>query len=202
MIDTWVINRSCALLKEITDFSGRRDLTVNINLTSHELRRSAVHKIITSAIEKYELNGRNLAVEIPEKALLKIGGDISPVLEGLSKLGIKIIIDDYGRDYMSVASLKTGGISKIKIRAEQFLNTDEFDSSALKSVIDLAHKKGISVCVKHIESREQLEAICKYDIDLLQGEFLVGHYNEEDTKKLFGTVELTAISSKLRAYTL
>lgn len=197
LIDTWVIDRSCALLREIIDFSGRRDLVVNINLTSHELQRSAVHRIITTAIEKYRLNGRNLAVEIPEKSLLKIGGDIGPVLNSLTRLGVRVIIDDFGRDYMALSTLKTSGISKIKVRAEQFLDTDEFDRAALTGVLDLAHKKGISVCVKHVDSREQLEAICKYDIDLLQGDFLVAHYNEEDTKKLFGAMELTAVSSKL-----
>lgn len=201
LIDTWVIDRSCALIREIMDFSGRNDLVININLTSHELQRSAVHRIITNVIEKYGLSGRNLAVEIPEKSLLKIGGDIGPVLDSLTQLGVRVIIDDFGRDYMSISSLKTSGISKIKIRAEQFPNADEFDSAALKSVLDLAHKKGISVCVKHIDSREQLEAICKYDVDMLQGDFLVSHYNEENTKKLFGAVELTAISSKIRTYT-
>ena len=161
----------------------------------------SVHKTITAAVEKYGLSGRNLAVEIPEKSQLKIGGDIAPILNSLTDIGVRIIIDDFGRDYMSLSSLKIGNISKIKIRAEQFVGTDEFDGTALRSVLDLAHKKGISVCVKHIDNREQLEAICSYDVDLLQGEFLVGHYGEEDTKKLFGTMELTAVTSKLRAYT-
>jgi diguanylate cyclase (GGDEF)-like protein len=201
LIDTWVINRSCALLREIIDFSGQSELVVNINLTSHEIQRSAIHRTITTAIERYGLNGRNLAVEIPEKSQLKIGGDIAPILNSLAEIGVRIIIDDFGREYMSISSLKIGNISKIKIRAEQFLCADEFDSAAIASVLNLAHKKGISVCVKHIDSKEQLEAICGYDVDLLQGEFLVGHYCEEDTKKLFGTVELTAVSSKLRAYT-
>lgn len=201
LIDTWVINRSCELLREIIDFSGRSDLVININLTSHELQRSAIHRTIAGAVEKYGLNGKNLAVEIPEKSLLKIGGDIGPVLNKLTQLGVRVIIDDFGRDYMSISGLKTDGISKIKIRAEQFTDTDEFDSAALKSILDLAHKKGIAVCVKHIDSREQLEAICSYDIDLLQGDFLVSRYSEEDTKKLFGTVELTAVTAKLRAYT-
>lgn len=202
LIDAWVINRSCALLREIIDISGRDDLAVNINLTSHELQRSEAHRTIMAAVEKYGLSGRNLAVEIPEKSQLKIGGDVGPVLNSLADMGVNIIIDDFGREYMSLSGLKNGTTDRIKIRAEHFCSTDEFDTAALRSVIDLAHKKNISVCVKHIENREELEAIRKYDIDLLQGNYIVSAYDSENTKKLFGTVELTAVTSKLGAYTL
>ncbi|MCM1055364.1 MAG: GGDEF and EAL domain-containing protein [Bacteroides sp.] len=200
LIDSWVVNRSCAFLREIIDLSGRNDLIININLTSHELQRSEVHRTIMTAIEKHGLSGRNLAVEIPEKSQLKIGGDIGPVLNTLSDIGVKVIIDDFGREYMSLSGLKMGNVSKIKIRAEHFCSADEFDRAALRSVLDLAHKKNISVCVKHIESREQLEAVSKYDIDLLQGDYILSAFDGENTKKLFGAVEMTAVTAKLGAY--
>lgn len=201
LIDSWVINRSCAFLRELSDLSGRDDLVININLTSHELRRSEMHRTILTAIEKHGLSGKNLAVEIPEKSQLKIGGDIGPVLNSLAEIGVKIIIDDFGREYMSLSGLKTGTISKIKIRAEHFCSGDEFDVIALKSVLQLAHKKNIAVCAKHIESREQLEAVGRYDVDFLQGDFIISHYDAENTKKLFETVEMTAVTAKLGAYT-
>lgn len=197
IIDAWVINNSCKFLREVIDLSGRDDLVININLTSHELQRSAVNKTIITAIEKYGLKGTNLAVEIPEKAQFKIGGNISPVLNSLRDIGIKAIIDDYGSEYMSLAMLKRETISKIKIRAKHFLSTDEFDKAALSNVLQLAHRRNIAVCVKHIENREQLEAASKYDIDLLQGDFLAPPSDGESIKGLFTSVELSAVISKI-----
>lgn len=197
IIDSWVIDNSCRFLREVIDLSGREELMIHINLTSHELQRSAVHKTIITAIEKYGLKGTNLAVEVPEKAQLKIGSDISAVLEGLRNIGVKVVIDDYGSEYMSLSVLKSEAVSKIKIRAERFLNNDEFDRIALNNVLQLAHTKNIEVCVKHIENREQLEAASKYDIDLLQGDFLIPPTDGETAKGLFASVELSAVISKI-----
>lgn len=192
LIDTWVINNACALLKELIELTGRDDFVMNLNLTAHELRKLSIHATIGNAIERYGVRGGNLAVEIPENAQLKLGRDTLSVLKGLKEIGVGIVIDDFGREYMSLNSLKKGKPDIIKIRAEQFADGDEFDRTALMGVISLAHKMGMKVCVKHIEEPIQLEAVKEYSVDMLQGRYLAGAADEESVKELLSHDRINA----------
>lgn len=185
LIDSWVINNACAFLHEIIEATGSDNLVMNLNLTYHELRRSSVQDTIKSAIEAFGLKKRNIAVEIPEKAQIKIEGHFSNALREFKALGISVVIDDFGREYMSLAALKSGMADVIKIRGEQFCSGDEFDREALKSVIMLAHKKGISVCVKHTDNKEQFETAKAFSVDQLQGSYIFPCSDEESIKKIF-----------------
>ena len=184
-IDAWVIGNSCAFLRELIDLSGREDLVMHLNLTFHELRYSKVHETVQSALKNNDLTGSSLAVEIPEKAQLISYGDAAYVLNRLRELGVALALDDFGREYMSLSALKKGDLSNIKIRAVQFCEADEFDRTALKGILELAHSRGISVCVKHIEQAIQQEMVKEYDIDLLQGVHIHPPADRDTVRRLF-----------------
>lgn len=183
LIDSWVINNACAFLREVIDMTGCEGLVMNINLTSHELRRSSVYDTVKSAAEAFGLKENNIAVEIPEKAQLKIENSFGIALNEFKNAGVRVVIDDFGREYMSLTALKSGMADVIKIRAEQFCSGDEFDKAALKSVIMLAHNRGISVCVKHIETKEQYETAKAFFVDHLQGSYLFPCSDEDSIKR-------------------
>ena len=184
LIDKWVIGNACAFLRELIN-GGRENLIMSINLTFHELRYSKVHETIQAVLEKYKLSGGSLAVEIPERAQLITYSDTACVLNRIHELGVAIVIDDFGREYMSLAALKKGSVSNIKIRAEQFCEADEFDRASLKGILELAHRRGASVCVKHIEQAIQLETVKAYDIDLLQGYHIFPTMDEDGIRQIF-----------------
>ncbi|MDE7281833.1 MAG: GGDEF domain-containing phosphodiesterase, partial [Ruminiclostridium sp.] len=184
LIDSWVINNACAFLREVIDMTGCEGLVMNINLTSHELRRSSVYDTVRSAAETFGLKANNIAVEIPEKAQLKIENNFGVALNEFKNAGVRVVIDDFGREYMSLTALKSGMSDVIKIRAEQFCGGDEFDKAALKSVIMLAHNRGISVCVKHIETKEQYETAKAFFVDHLQGSYLFPCSDEDSIKRI------------------
>ncbi len=184
LIDSWVINNACGLLKELISVTGREELVMNINLTSHELRKSSIHSTIETAIDRYGIKASNLAVEIPETAEIKLGKEKNAVLGRLRELGVGLIIDDFGKEYMSLNALKNGKPDIAKIRAEQFTEGDEFDKSAIGGVITLAHKMGIKICVKHIDEPVQLENIKEYPVDMIQGSYISEAADEVSVKEL------------------
>ncbi len=193
LIDAWVINNACSFLRQVIDITGCDGLTMNLNLTYHELKRSSIKDTIKSAVEAYSLKESNIAVEIPERAQLRIEGDFNPILIDIRDIGVKVVIDDFGREYMSLNSLKNNQTDIIKIRAEQFCSKDEFDTAALKSVIMLAHNRGISVCVKHIDNEKQFEAAKAFPVDQLQGEFILPCSDEESIKNMLSEYD-TSVS--------
>ena len=186
LIDTWVIGNACAFLRELMN-GGSENLVMHINLTFHELRYSKVHETIQAALEEYKLSGSSLAVDIPERAQLITYSDTAYVLSRIHELGVAVVIDDFGREYMSLTALKKGSVSDIKIRAEQFCEADESDRASLNGILVLAHRRGTGVCVKHIEQAIQLETVKVYDIDLLQGEYIFPATDKDGIKKLFSS---------------
>lgn len=197
LIDTWVINKACALLRDVLDMTGKEDLVLHLNLTYHEILRSSLHKTLQTAVERYGLSGKNIYVEIPEKAQLQLGGDSSPIINGIREIGAKITIDDFGREYMAITALKNSTAEEIKIRAEQFTDTEEFDRAALKGIIMMAHYKKIDVCVKHIETEQQVKALEDYAVDLLQGSFILPTMDEEMIKKSFSSPKIQVTAPQL-----
>ena len=189
LIDSWVIDRACAFLKELKYTLGRKNLTMNLNLTFHEIMYSRVHETMQAAVKNHGLKGSDLAVEIPEMAQLITYGDAAYILDRLHEQGISVVIDDFGREYMSLAALKNGSVSNIKIRAQQFCEADEFDRAALKGILELAHRRGATVCVKHIEQALQLETVKAYEIDLLQGNYVLPTADEDSIRQLLSSTK-------------
>ncbi len=198
LIDTWVINNACAFMREIIEMTGRDDLMLHINLTYHELLHSSIHKTLQTAAERCGLSGSSISIEIPEKAQIQLGGDASPILKGLREIGTEVTIDDFGREYMALTVLKNSSAKEIKIRAEQFTEPEEFDKAALKGVIMMAHYKKINVCVKHIETQKQFDALKGYAVDLLQGSFILPTMDEEMVKNALYSEKITVTAPQLK----
>ena len=179
LLDTWVIGKACEFCRRLNDKTGREDNVVTINLTTHELMHTPVHETIRSALSKYFLEGSNLVVEIPEKTQVKAYNEIASTLGQLRKIGVRITIDDFAKEYASLSSLKFSFVNIIKLDARQFFNaTSEFDRIMLESIVKLAHEKGILVAVKHVSDISKYDVLYSYGIDLIQGEG-VGTINEK-----------------------
>lgn len=171
ILDTWVIGKACEFCRKLNDKTGREDNVVTINLTIHELMHTPVHETIRSALSKYYLEGSNLVVEIPEKAQIKAYNEIASILGQLRKIGVRITIDDFAKEYASLSSLKFSFVNIIKLDARQFFNaTNEFDRIMLESIVKLAHERDILVAVKHASDIAKHDVLYSYGIDLIEGE--------------------------------
>ena len=189
-IDTWVIDRACAFCREMIDYTGFEGFMVNVNLTARELYHSAAVETVKNALQRYGLSGENLIIEGPERAQIRAYNEISPALGQLRKMNVQIAIDDFGKEFMSLSALKNSYISIIKMNVALFSGVmDEFDRSALESVISLAHQRDIKVCVKHIEHPYQFDSLKEYDIDMLQGSCISPMAGAEASKALFAPAQ-------------
>lgn len=189
-IDTWVIPQACRFCKEMHEKYGYEDLCVSVNLTAGELQHAAVTQIVQDALEESGLDGRNLVVEIPEKAQVLSFSNTSSAIGALKKLGVRITIDNFGREYMSLNTLKNSCIDIIKIGQSLFTTADdEFDKTLLEAIIKLAHSRDIKVCVKKAEFKTQLDVIGNYGIDLVQGNYFIKPLKVEE---IYSAIENTA----------
>ena len=139
-------------------------------MTTHELQSKAIVATVQNVLDKYKLNPKSLILEIPETAQVNSINDTNASLVALKGIGVDVAADSFGRDYLSLASLRNSLVNMVKIDKNLFINdNDEFSQTLAKSIIELAHCRNIKVCVKGVELDEEQEKILKYNADLSHG---------------------------------
>ncbi len=182
VIDGWVTEQACCFCKELQD-SGISDMKVGVNLISEELQSSAVISKTEYALKVSGLEPERLVLEIPVKANLPYN-DSTGVLSELKRLGVQIGIDSYGSESISLKMLKNPYVDVISIPQQLLCGVgDEFDRILAESVISLAHCNDLKICVKGIESEEQLAAAEKSGADRVQGYYCSMPLSAEQMKQ-------------------
>jgi len=184
VIDGWVMERSCEFCKEIQD-AGFENFTVSVNLTAGEPQSAEIVTQVRHALEESALPPSSLILEIPVKANI-FYSDSTHILHDLRTLGVNIAIDKYGTGNISLKVLKNSYVNLVNLPAKLFMNhEDEFDTELVSSVIHLAKCRKLTVCVKGIEDKEQLDTVQKFDIDRIQGYYCSRPLSLSEAKTVF-----------------
>jgi EAL domain-containing protein (putative c-di-GMP-specific phosphodiesterase class I) len=93
------------------------------------------------------------------------------LLHALRDMGIKIVLDDFGTGYSSLSYLTTLPVDKIKIDRSFVtgIASDQVHQSVVKTIVELGNALGKRVNVEGVETREQLDILCRNRIDEIQG---------------------------------
>ena len=126
---------------------------------------------IETCLQRYDVAGRYLEIEITESTLMADPDHARQVLQSIALLGVYISIDDYGTGYSSLAYLKSLPINTLKIdRAfiSQMLISSQ-DEIIVKSTIQLAHNLGLDVTAEGIEDAPLIQILSELGCDKGQG---------------------------------
>ena len=147
---------------------------VSINVTSVQFETREFVEAIAWVLSQKELEPQHLKIEITEDIALS-GGSSEMYLQEISKLGVEIAIDDFGKGYSSFDYLQKDYLNYIKI--DQFLTRGIGSSPELSkrskeiigAIIELAHRLNIKVVVEGVETEEQYNFLLEIGCDIIQG---------------------------------
>jgi EAL domain-containing protein (putative c-di-GMP-specific phosphodiesterase class I) len=93
------------------------------------------------------------------------------VLAALSKLGVRLAIDDFGSGNSSFGHLRQLPIDVLKIDRSFVLTMFENDDDAVivRATIDLGHNLGVDVVAEGVETEEAARRLTALGCDTLQG---------------------------------
>jgi EAL domain-containing protein (putative c-di-GMP-specific phosphodiesterase class I) len=171
-VSRWLINSVCQHAKK-WQASGLLNVPIAINISPVQFNQQSLSKIIRSCLEINNLSAEFIELELSETTLEGSDGKVLNEIELLVDLGVKLVIDNFGAGYSSLAYLKHLPVSKLKIDS-QFFNkavNNELDLTILSSITSLAHKLNLKVIAKGIEETRQLEIARNLKIDGAQGYF-------------------------------
>lgn len=170
-IGRWVISQSCKTLK----YWGDNNIGVSvlaINLSARQLKDDP--GLIDYVLECLSCNGlesSQLVFELTETYLIEDFSACEQQLKRLKKLGVKLLIDDFGVGYSSLGYLSKLPVDGVKL--DKALITDIESSLAMQSMIRnitrMSHDLELVVIAEGVETAFECEIIKKLGCDYIQG---------------------------------
>jgi diguanylate cyclase (GGDEF)-like protein len=153
----WVIRQACS---DAAKWPSHVKIAVNLSPT--QFRSRALSQVVISALRAAGVAPSRLELEITEEILLGHSRETLAVLEQLRKLGIQIVMDDFGIGYSSLNYLRLFPFDKIKID-RSFVNDlskgNALSLTIVQAVTRLARVLNVPSTAEGIETEEQLELV-------------------------------------------
>lgn len=169
VVGEWVLHKALEQCKEWRKY--RKDFSVSVNFSYFQLRNKIIADHIIHLLEKLQLPGNALTIEITESIQLQDYRFFNRIFYKLEKYGVGISIDDFGTGYSSLSYLKSVAINEVKIDRcfVSGIQYSAYNYRLIANVVDLAHSAGIRVCCEGVETEEELKALKELNPDILQG---------------------------------
>ena len=174
-IELWVFEE---VFKQIVEWRKirSRNIPIAINLSTKGITDDHFIRSIINLMEKYDIKAGEIEIEITETSLIEQAETALANLRLLSGLGIKILLDDFGKGYSSLTYLVSLPIDVIKIDrgfTQRIHSSKEIDA-VISTIIELAHLIEIEVVAEGIEFENQMNYLKSLGTDYGQGYLL--HY--------------------------
>lgn len=167
---TETVFRNCCTMMEQLQRGGRADLRVAINVSPRELEAADIDSMILQGLAARGLPPSMLEIEITEETPVD-PERVGEKLARLAQAGISIALDDFGAGFSTLASLKDGRISKVKIDRSftKDLTCRAESRLLMKATIDLAHTLGMEVMAEGVETTDQAQILQSLGCACAQG---------------------------------
>ena len=169
-IDVYIWHQACKQLKRWKD-EGREDLSISVNISPKNLYTMDVYKVFTELTKKYDINPKNLRLEITETAIMTDLTKQNELIRKLRQAGFYVEMDDFGSGYSSLNMLKEISLDVIKIDRMFLENSENAERSRyiLESIIKLSKRLNMEIIVEGVETKEQVDMLTELGCDIFQG---------------------------------
>ncbi|PVB62972.1 EAL domain-containing protein [Labrenzia sp. 011] len=169
-IGAWVLRTAC-----LEAASWQTPLKIAVNIAQMQLSDGKFPKFVERTLKRSGLDPARLELEITETGIIADTSQALQIIHQLKRLGVGIVMDDYGTGYSSLATLQAFPFDKIKIDRDfvKDLGLNKQSEAIVKATIILAESLDIPVLAEGVETEEQLCFLAAQGCDEVQG-FLFG----------------------------
>jgi diguanylate cyclase (GGDEF)-like protein len=126
---------------------------------------------IFEALQRHELPGNSLIIEITEDMLLDNIDRTRQVLDALRENNVHVALDDFGSGYSALTYLRKLPIDEVKVDYDLIghVLTDPRADAIVRAVIDLAHALGVTTVAEGVENAETAAWLRERGCEVAQG---------------------------------
>ena len=168
----YVLQRGVEQLRAWRNQNHRIGLRVNIS--AQLIADLSFPDRLATLLSEYRIDPALFTLEITETAMLEQHPDTIDILTRLRVKDIQLAIDDFGIGHSSLTQLFRMPFSEMKIDKTLVINTARSNEACImvETLVELAHKLGLSACAEGVESLAALEFLDRIGCDAAQGFFI------------------------------
>jgi EAL domain-containing protein (putative c-di-GMP-specific phosphodiesterase class I) len=165
----WVLHSACTQALEWRDLGV--PLRLAINVSGVQFKQNTLVALITRVLETTGLPASCLEIELTESVIMHHAPSAMATLQALKAMDIRIAIDDFGTGYSSLSYLQRLPVDALKIDKSfiSHIHQSEKGSAIAKAIITMAHSLDLRVIAEGVETSAQLDFLCAYGCDEVQG---------------------------------
>ncbi len=167
-VDSFVIGEICRNYRRCIN-ENIPVVPVSFNLSMLDFTLTDIGRVISEAVEEYEVPRSMLNIEITESMFMEDAARISTMIDRFHGSGYKVWMDDFGSGYSSLNVLKDFSFDELKIDMNFLSSFTQKSKDILQSTILMAKKIQIQTLAEGVETDEQLEFLRTIGCEKLQG---------------------------------
>jgi EAL domain-containing protein (putative c-di-GMP-specific phosphodiesterase class I) len=146
-------------------------LPVSVNISSRSLSSPAFTDTIERTIAAARMPPACLSLEVTETSVDRDPARTANVLADLDRLGVRLVLDDFGTGRSSLGTLSSSPFDVVKIDrgATASAAADPGTARILGAVLGVARAAGLQTVAEGIETPSQLDAMRTLGCDAGQG---------------------------------
>ena len=170
-LDYFVWERVCKLLA-YWHTSGMPSVSISVNISRADIHMHDFCQKLIALIRKYDIKPHELRLEITETAYIENAEQLLIVVDKLRDEGFLIEMDDFGKGYSSLNTLKNVPVDVLKLDLG-FLHESESSGGRggiiLNSIMHMAHWLNLAVVAEGVETLRQADYLTSIGCDIVQG---------------------------------
>lgn len=170
-ISDWVLREACAQQARWAKDPLTRHLTVSINISSDQFRRSDFVQSIATTISATAADPKKIKLELTESIFVKDADQAAAKMIELHHLGLGWALDDFGTGFSSLSVLRKLPLDQLKIDKSfvRDISHSAKGRAIVKAIISLSAELGISTIAEGTETREQIDWLKSNGCAVYQG---------------------------------
>jgi len=180
-LSMWVLEEACRQLRKWKDLD-LIGLKICVNLSSEDLTDPELPTFIDGVLERADLQGSDLEIEITERQAVDVEIHGVNVLHALRSRGISVDIDDFGTGYSALSYLRNLPVTGVKLDKSFLVGVpgQAQGCSVVKAVMDLSRALNLEVVAEGVETDEQADFLRSNHCNTLQGFLLSKPLSADD----------------------
>lgn len=170
-LGSWVM-RTAFTERSKLDSLGYENLTLSVNLSPEQLRTdSKLFENIKNGLKDTQISPDRIELELTEDMAVDQSVSTNQKLDEITKLGIRLSIDDFGMGSSTLNYIKKFSVSVIKLDMSlvRDITDNLYSQEIVRSIINLCNQLDIDVVAEGVETKQQLEKLKSMGCSRFQG---------------------------------
>jgi len=181
----WALRAACVQGRKWQD-AGHKELAVAVNISQRQLAHAALVKLVRRVLDETGLAPSSLELEVRESELMRNPDLAIERLAELRRLGLRIVLDDFGTGESRLAHLYRYPLDAIKIDGAvvSAAATSRDQEAVISAAIALARSRRLKVVAAGVESEAQRVSLVRWQCDRMQGSLCGPPATAAETERL------------------